>query len=94
MAYFSGEPLFALSFSGWAVLFGLAWFSHVGGQGLIAFSLAHLPAPFSAVTLLFQPILSTLLAWIILSEAIGPEQALGGIIILVGIMVARRGSRI
>ena len=42
----TGEPFLPAGLAGWAVLFALAWFSHAGGQGLIAFSLAHLPASF------------------------------------------------
>jgi drug/metabolite transporter (DMT)-like permease len=89
----SGEQLLAFSLQGWAVLIGLALISHVGGQGLIAYALAHLPAPFSSVTLLLQPVVAAVCAWLILNEALGPWQALGGAIVLVGIWLARRGSR-
>jgi drug/metabolite transporter (DMT)-like permease len=37
---------------------------------------------------------ATVFAWLILNEALGPWQALGGVIVLIGIFVARRGSRI
>jgi drug/metabolite transporter (DMT)-like permease len=75
------------------VLVGLALISQVGGQGLITYALAHLPAAFSSVGLLLQPAIAALLAWVILSEPLGVWQALGGVIVLVGIAVARRGSR-
>ena len=42
----SGEELLPGSAAGWLTLAGLAWVSHSGGQGLIAFALAHLPAAF------------------------------------------------
>jgi drug/metabolite transporter (DMT)-like permease len=89
----SGEGLIAASPYGWAVLIALALFSHVGGQGMIAFALAHLPAAFSSVSLLLQPAVAALLAWMILDEAIGIHQAFGAAMILVGIFFARRGSR-
>jgi len=89
----SGEKVLPFSLSGWVVLAGLALFSHVGGQGLIAYGLAHLPAAFSSVTLLIQPVVAAIFAWLILSEALGPWQILGGIIVLSGIFVARRGSK-
>jgi drug/metabolite transporter (DMT)-like permease len=92
-ALLAGEQFIALSLQGWVVLIALALLSHVGGQGLIAYALAHLPAPFSSVTLLLQPVISTFLAWLILDEVLGPWQALGGIIVLVGIWLARRGSK-
>jgi drug/metabolite transporter (DMT)-like permease len=93
IAVLSGEQLLAFTLLGWAMLFGLALISQVGGQGLIAYALAHLPAPFSSVTLLLQPVVAAFLAWLILDEVLGPWQALGGVIVLVGIWLARRGSR-
>jgi drug/metabolite transporter (DMT)-like permease len=93
VALLSGESLIATTVYGWAVLLGLALVSHAGGQSLIAYALAHLPAAFSSVSLLLQPAVAALLAWIILGEALGPWQALGALIILVGIFLARRGSR-
>lgn len=89
----SGERLLALSLSGWAVLIGLALISQVGGQGMITFALAHLPAPFSSVSLLLQPPVAALLAWLILQEPLSLGQGIGGLIILTGIILARLGSR-
>ncbi len=93
IALLSGEGLVAFSARGWAVLVGLALISQVGGQGLITYALAHLPAAFSSVGLLLQPAVAAALAWIILDEPIGIWQALGGATMLAGIILARRGSR-
>lgn len=93
MTLLASESLLPVSVWGWLVLLALAWLIHVGGQGLIAFAMAHLPAAFSSVTLLVQPVTAAVLAWVLLSEAIGPLQALGGVLVLVGIYIARRGSR-
>ena len=92
LALFSEESLLAGSLHGWMVLLGLALISQVGGQGLIAFSLAYLPAPFASVSLLLQPVLAAIFAWIILKEGIGFFGALGGVVILTGIYLARKGS--
>ena len=43
VALLSGEGLTAASWFGWGVLIGIALVSHIGGQGLIAYALAHLP---------------------------------------------------
>ncbi len=64
------------------------------GQGLITYALAHLPAAFSSVALLLQPVVAAALAWILVGEPVGVWQALGGIIVLGGIVLARRGSRL
>ncbi len=89
LALLLGESIWPQSWHGWAVLGGLALLSHVGGQGLIAYALAHLPASFSSVSLLVQPVAAALFAWVLLSEAFGPLQAIGGAIVLAGIVLCR-----
>jgi drug/metabolite transporter (DMT)-like permease len=86
----TNEKFFAFSLSGWLILAGLALISHIAGQGMITYALAHLPAAFSSVTLLLQPVLAALFAWILLREAIGFWQLLGGLLVLIGIYLARR----
>ena len=92
VALASGETLLPGTASGWLTLLGLAWISHIAGQGLIAYALAHLPAAFSAVGLLFQPVMAALFAWALLGESLSALQVAGGIVVLAGIMLARRGS--
>jgi len=92
VALASGEPMLPLSAFGWWVLIGLALISHAAGQGLIAYALAHLPAAFSSVSLLFQPVMAALFAWLLLYEGLVPLQIAGGIVVLFGIYLARRGS--
>ena len=92
LTFLSGERLIALTLQGWLALVGLALVSHVSGQGMITYALAHLPASFSSVSLLMQPVVATILAWFILQEPLGLWQAGGGLIILAGIFLARRGS--
>ncbi|MDR3419553.1 MAG: DMT family transporter [Nevskia sp.] len=85
----AGEKLWPPDTHSWLILLGLALISHVGGQGLIAWALAHLPASFSSVTLLVQPIAATVFAWLILGEVFGAQQALGGAIVMAGILLCR-----
>ena len=92
VALASGEPMLPSSAFGWWMLIGLALISHAAGQGLIAYALAHLPAAFSSVSLLFQPVMAALFAWLLLSEGLVPLQIAGGIVVLFGIYLARRGS--
>ncbi len=77
----------------WGLLVILALVSHLGGQGLIAYALAHLSTAFSSLSLLIQPVISALLAWILFQEALGPVQMLGGIVVLAAIYLARRATR-
>jgi drug/metabolite transporter (DMT)-like permease len=92
VAIVSGETLLPAGATGWLVLVGLAWISHCAGQGLIAYSLAHLPAAFSSVSLLFQPVMAAIFAWLLLSEPLVPLQVAGGLVVLAGIYLARRGT--
>ncbi len=93
VALLSGEGIYAATAFGWAVLAALALISHAGGQSLITYALAHLPAAFSSVSLLLQPVIAALLAWVLLAEPLRSVQALGAVIILLAIVLARRGSR-
>jgi len=86
-----GEPLLVSTVRGWLALIGLAIVAQVVGQSLIAYALAHLPPAFSSVTMILQPLVATIVAWLLFQEALTPLQAVGGAVVLVGISVARRG---
>ena len=44
------------------------------------------------MSLLFQPVMAALFAWLLLGEALSPLQIAGGGVVLAGISLARRGS--
>jgi drug/metabolite transporter (DMT)-like permease len=88
----SGESLLPRGPGGWVALLALAWISQAMGQGLIAYALGHLPASFSALAILIEPLTAAILGWVWLGEALGVRQAVGGVIVLAGITVARRAS--
>lgn len=92
VAMLLGESLLPGTLRGWGVVLGLALVSHVAGQSLIAYALAHLPASLGSVSLLIQPIFAAVFAWLVLGEAIGPLQIAGGIATLLGIGIAHRAS--
>ena len=94
VALATGERMLPQSASGWWILLGLALVSHAAGQGLIAYALAHLPAAFSSVSLLFQPVMAAVFAWVLLAEPLAALQVAGGLVVLAGIYLARRGSRL
>lgn len=92
LALMSPEPFVPHTVAGWLPLLGLALLAQIGGQTVIAFASAHLPASLSSVTLLIQPLTATLGAWLLFSETMGVMQMLGGALLIAGIYLSRRGS--
>ncbi len=92
VAVFTGEVVLPVSMDGWLVLAGLAFISQFLGQGLITYSLAHLPSAFGAVSLLIQPIVAAAIAWPLFDEVLGGIDLLAMSIVLAGIVLARLGS--
>jgi len=88
----SPQPMFPHSAGGWWVLVALALVTQIMGQGLIAYAFAHLPASLSSVSLLIQPVMATLFAWLLFHEPVGAAQYLGGAVVLGGIWLSKRGS--
>jgi drug/metabolite transporter (DMT)-like permease len=85
------EPAFLpATIAGWLILIGLAWVSQAAGQSLITFALAWLPPTLSSLTLLIQPVVASMLAWVLLKEPVTGAQMAGGAIVLTGILLARR----
>jgi drug/metabolite transporter (DMT)-like permease len=83
------EPLLPASALGWAAVAGLG-LAHVFGQGSIAWALGRLPASTASVTVLVQPVVAGVLAYLIFSEALTPLQAAGGTLALLGVVVAQQ----
>ena len=80
-----GDPLFPVSWHGWCSIIALALVCQVVGQGLIAYSLNSLSSGVVAVMMLLDPVISTLLAWAILSEQVGVLNGLAFFTVLAGI---------
>jgi len=89
VAVFTEPRLLPHSARGVAALFAIAWISHSGGQGLLAIALGRLPAAFSSLVIFLEAIAAAGFAWAALDEPVSLVQALGGVTILVGILVAR-----
>ncbi len=93
IAWLTGEQLLPDSGAGWMTLIGIALCAQVIGQSLIAWAMAHLPAVFSSVGLLLQPVMATLFAWLLLGETLGALQFAGAALVLTGIALARRSTQ-
>lgn len=84
------EPrLLPASGGGLAALLALALVSQVGGQGLMAIGLAAVPPVFGALVFFLEVVSAAVLGWLFLDEPLSLAQTLGGLVILMGLLVAR-----
>jgi len=84
-------PLIGYPAQDWAIFLALAVVCTIGGHTLYNYSLAHVPASLVSVTLLGEPVLSSLFAWLLLSEVPGWCVLPGGMPVLAGIFLANVG---
>jgi drug/metabolite transporter (DMT)-like permease len=92
----TGRPLFQLSGRAFFWLAVTALLGQTIGHGLINASLTWFQPQFVALMLLWEPILGSGLAFLVLGDRPGPAELLGGVVILgglaLGIVSSSRGS--
>jgi drug/metabolite transporter (DMT)-like permease len=93
-AWVGGDPFGGFPAHSWAFMGAAAAVSQIGGVLGIVWALRFVPATIASVALLAQPVGTAVLGWLLLGEAIGATQALGGCAVIAGILlVSRSGSR-
>jgi drug/metabolite transporter (DMT)-like permease len=92
LSFSIGEVLLPQTAFGWAVLIGLGLVVQVGGQGLIAAGLGHLPIALSTVLLWVQPVAAAAFSWVLFGEALGPLALVGAGLVLGGIWLVQRAQ--
>jgi drug/metabolite transporter (DMT)-like permease len=92
VAWMRHERFVPESSGGWLELAAFALVAQVTGQAMIAFALQQVPPTVAAITLLIQPVLATLVAWPLFDEPVGGLQAVGAVVVLAGILLARRSG--
>lgn len=90
VVWLTGLPVlgYSLNTYGWVLL--LALIPQLIGHTAFNWALKYLPATYIAVTVLGEPIGSTLLAFLILNETPAPIKLVGGGLLLIGILIASR----
>jgi drug/metabolite transporter (DMT)-like permease len=84
------NPFFGYSSSTYLYLFLLALVPQLIGHTTFNWALRYLPVSMVAITILGEPIGSTILAYIILGEGLTTWKVIGGISIFAGISIALR----
>jgi drug/metabolite transporter (DMT)-like permease len=77
------------SLPGWGILFLLAAGPTVAGFGLYNVSLSYLPSGITNLVLTLEPVFTTLIAYVVLSERLNGSQISGGLMILSGVIFLR-----
>ncbi len=71
---------------------GLGLVSQVLGWLSVNYALGHLPASLVSPTMLGQPVITVLLAVLLLDERLSPWQVVGGAAVLVGVYIVHRSQ--
>jgi drug/metabolite transporter (DMT)-like permease len=82
------EPFFGYSSSTYFYLFLLALVPQLIGHTTFNWALKYLPVSMVAITILGEPVGSTILAYFILGEGLTTWKVFGGILIFAGILIA------
>ena len=90
-AIFTSTELFTLPADQWALFLLMAIGPSILGHTMYNWTLRYVPASVVSVSLLGEPVGSTALAFILLSESPPETAVLGGAIILMGIILASWG---
>ena len=88
----SGQRVAGFSGQTWGALIALALVSQILGHTTYNWTLRYLSASMIAVSLLAEPIVGTLLAFLLFSESLTVVQAVGAGLILTGIYLAAKGE--
>jgi drug/metabolite transporter (DMT)-like permease len=94
-----GDPapysLFSLGtqWSGWLILLILAVVPTLGGFGFYTASLGYLPAGTANLLATLEPVLTTILAYLLLNETLSPAQLIGAGLIVLSVISLRLEER-
>jgi drug/metabolite transporter (DMT)-like permease len=66
----------------WRALLGMTLGPQIFGHTLLNWSLRHFPSSTVAFSILLEPVIAALLAWLLLGQAVTPIQMLGGLLVL------------
>jgi drug/metabolite transporter (DMT)-like permease len=91
VAMVSATPLMGYPIQDWLIFIALAVVCTIGGHTLYNYCLAHVTASLVSVTLLGEPVLASLFAWLLLHEIPSWFVLPGGLLVLAGIYLTNLG---
>ncbi len=92
-ALYGGVPLWGYSGETWFWLWVVTLGPQILGHTVLNWALRYVEASIISGTILAEPVVSALLAWLILSERPGLATLLGGAVVLLGLFLLLRGYR-
>lgn len=93
LSLLASVPLTGYPSATWLWLLLLALVPQIVGHSSLNWALGHLSATYVTLAALGEPIGSSLLAWVVLDEPVTVRTAIGGALILAGIVMATRQGR-
>jgi drug/metabolite transporter (DMT)-like permease len=90
---YAGAPLWGYSGETWFWLFAVTLGPQILGHTVFNWALRYVDASVISGTILAEPVISALLAWLVLSEKPGFNTLLGGAVVLIGLFLLLRGYR-
>lgn len=88
-----GLPVAGFPLSTYLAILGAALFTQICGHFLLTYALGHLPASVVSPTMLGAPVLTSLLAIPLASEALNLWQILGGLAVVGGILLVNLSNK-
>lgn len=86
-----GSPSLGYPLPTWGLILLLALFPSILAYGLYLKALERLEVSRAAIVATLEPVLASLLAYVVLGERIEALQALGGLLVLGGVLILRAG---
>jgi drug/metabolite transporter (DMT)-like permease len=90
----TSNDLGAMTTKDWILITSMAMGPGVVGHGLMTWSQSHLDVSLASLLGLLSPVLSAILAWVILHQSLAPLQLFGGLVVLVSIGLLLRAQNI
>ncbi len=85
MVIFDGHIGMPVMAGGWLALCGLAFLTHIGGQGMVSVCFKRVDEATGSIILLWQPFMSALLGALVLGEVLNPWHGLGAAFVMAAV---------